>query len=179
MTVGTLTYSFSNVYLGPYRRYLVQPVEGSVQSDRWDEDLVRRMGDWIAWNHDDRRRNGQLLLVSQLLLILGIGLVALAVALSSGETNDRYNPRRGGRAASAVIGRARTAYRKRCGVGLPSVTATAHRLSLAARQVYERAGVCRVDRREGVGVVDPVGMPEERVLAGVVMVCSPPGVFRR
>ena len=39
------------------------------------------MGDWIAWNHDDLRRNGQLLLVSQLLLILGIGLVALAVAL--------------------------------------------------------------------------------------------------
>lgn len=81
MAVGTLTYSFSNVYLDPNRRYLVELVEGSVQSDRWDEDLVRRMGDWIAWNHDDLRRNGQLLLVSQLLLILGIGLVALAVAL--------------------------------------------------------------------------------------------------
>lgn len=81
MTMGVLTYAASNLFLGPNRAYLRDLVEDDVDADRWDEDLINRLADWIEGNHRDLRKNGYLLLVSQLTLIVGVVLLAVAAAL--------------------------------------------------------------------------------------------------
>lgn len=79
--IGVVTYSFTDLFTGPNRRYLRQLVEGDVDADSWDTDLIYRMGDWITKNHGDIRLFTRLLLAEQVTMLLGVGAVLLSVGL--------------------------------------------------------------------------------------------------
>lgn len=81
MSVGIITYSASTLRLGPNREYLRGLADGDVDANRWDIDLIYRMGDWVSDNHDDLQTNRDLLTITQSTLILGVLLIALSVAL--------------------------------------------------------------------------------------------------
>lgn len=81
------TYSESDLYLGPNQDHVRQLSTGWIYGNEWDDDLLSSMGFWIAENHDDIEWNGQLLTVTQILLALGVLLVALAVVFDAVVTN--------------------------------------------------------------------------------------------
>ena len=79
--VGILTYSESDLYLGPGRRYVEQLAENSTTDLSWDEDLLYSMAYWIEKNNATIERNGRLLLLTQSLLYLGLVAVGLSVVI--------------------------------------------------------------------------------------------------
>jgi hypothetical protein len=76
---GMWTYSESDLYIGPNKDYVRQLAKGSFYGTEWDDDLLMTMADWIEANHGDITFNGRLLSLTQILLALGVLLVALAV----------------------------------------------------------------------------------------------------
>lgn len=78
---GLITYSESNLYLGPNRDYLEQLTADKFDGDAWESDLLNRMGDWIDSNYRAIAWNGQLLFVTQAFLFLGITGIGLSVVI--------------------------------------------------------------------------------------------------
>lgn len=78
---GAITYSFTDLYTGPNRRYLRNLVDDDIDADTWDADLVYRRSDWIRDNHGDIRLFTRLLLSGQVSMLLGVGVILLSVAL--------------------------------------------------------------------------------------------------
>lgn len=81
LAFGVVTYSESNLFLGPNDTYLRQLVDADVDAETWEEDLCLRMSDWIAENDGDLRRNSWLLFLTQGSLLLGVAALVGAVAL--------------------------------------------------------------------------------------------------
>lgn len=79
--LGLITYSESDLYLGPNKSYIGQISRNEFGDHGWEADLLDRMGDWIAANHRDIKRNGRLLFLTQALLFLGIAGVGLSVVI--------------------------------------------------------------------------------------------------
>lgn len=82
VTIGIFNYSASDPIAGPNPYYLHRLVANEFPEMTWEEALLTEAGRWISDNEDEIARNGEVLLVQRLLLILGLQL--LAVALSPG-----------------------------------------------------------------------------------------------
>lgn len=80
ITTGIATYSESDVFLGPNRRYVEQLATDSFVGTEWHTDYLMTAAFWIGENADDIRWNGQLLTLTQGLLLLGLGALTLAIA---------------------------------------------------------------------------------------------------
>lgn len=80
LITGVLTYSESNLYIGPNKDYIVQLVNDDFQETRWDRDILETYADWIEENFEDVRWNGFLLFVTQILMLAGIVSLVLSVA---------------------------------------------------------------------------------------------------
>lgn len=78
---GLITYSESDLYLGPNRAYIDRISANEFDDGDWEADLLARMGDWIDTNHRDIEWNGRLLFLTQMLLFLGITGVGLSVII--------------------------------------------------------------------------------------------------
>lgn len=78
---GLITYSESDLYLGANRAYIERLIANEFEADRWETDLLIRMGDWMAANQRVIQWNGRLLFVTQTLLFLGITGIGLAVVI--------------------------------------------------------------------------------------------------
>ena len=81
LAAGTFTYSESDLYFGPSKEYLEQLTDGDFEERSWDHDLLYTFGVWIAENREEVQFYGRLLFTTQVLLLLGIGLLGLAVLL--------------------------------------------------------------------------------------------------
>lgn len=77
---GVLTYSETDLFLGPNRAYIEQLTENNFDDAEWSEDLLRSYAEWIAANRADVSADARLLFRTQLLLIGGIVSLVLAVA---------------------------------------------------------------------------------------------------
>lgn len=80
IVTGIATYSESDLFLGPNRRYVEQLATDSFVGTEWHTDFLMTAAVWIGANADDIRWNGQLLTLTQGLLVLGLGALTLAVA---------------------------------------------------------------------------------------------------
>lgn len=78
---GLITYSESDLYLGPNKAYIEQLSENGFDGRDWEIDLLVRMGDWITANHEHIQWNGRLLFLTQTLLFLGITGIGLSVVI--------------------------------------------------------------------------------------------------
>lgn len=78
---GLITYSESDLYLGANRAYIERLIANEFETDRWETDLLIRMGDWMEANQRVIQWNGRLLFVTQTLLFLGITGIGLAVVI--------------------------------------------------------------------------------------------------
>lgn len=81
LAVGVLTYSESDLYLGPSEQYVERLVTDDFSQSPWSQDLPRTYGEWIAENEKVVKLNGWLLAVTQVLLLVGIAALALAAVL--------------------------------------------------------------------------------------------------
>ena len=79
VVTGVLTYSESDLFLGPNRDYVEQLAANTFTGTTWDDDYLMTVAYWIGENHDDLEWNGKLFLVTQVLLVLGLALVALSI----------------------------------------------------------------------------------------------------
>lgn len=77
---GIATYSESDIFLGPNRQYVEQLTTDSFVGTEWHSDYLMTAAFWIGENADDIRWNGQLLTLTQGLLVIGLGALTLAVA---------------------------------------------------------------------------------------------------
>lgn len=76
---GILTYSESDVYYGPNKKYLKQLISNNFEDKSWDIDLLETQTEWIEQNYKDIKWNGILLFISQILLVISILLFTAAV----------------------------------------------------------------------------------------------------
>lgn len=83
LCLGVVTYSESNLYIGPNRAYIRQLVDDDVDAKTWEEDVCLRMGDWIHGNDRNVRWNGGLLALTQLSLLVGVVFLVGAVVRGS------------------------------------------------------------------------------------------------
>lgn len=80
IVAGIATYSESDLYLGPNRQYVEQLTANSFTGTDWHTDYLMTAAYWIGENADDIQWNGQLLTITQGLLVIGLGILTLAVA---------------------------------------------------------------------------------------------------
>lgn len=80
IVTGIATYSESDIFLGPNRQYIEQLTADSFVGTEWHTDYLMTAAFWIGANADDIRWNGQLLTLTQGLLVLGLGALTLAIA---------------------------------------------------------------------------------------------------
>lgn len=80
IVVGIATYSESDIFLGPNRRYVEQLTANSFVGTEWHADYLMTAAFWIDENAEDIHWNGRLLTVTQVLLVLGLGALTLAIA---------------------------------------------------------------------------------------------------
>lgn len=78
---GLITYSESDLYLGPNRTYIEQISANEFNGGSWETDLLLRMGDWIEATRRDIEWNGRLLFLTQTLLFLGLTGIGLSVVI--------------------------------------------------------------------------------------------------
>lgn len=83
VTVGVLTYSESDLILGPNREYINSQINGSYKKESWDDDLLAEMGTWIEKNAALVRLNGWLFAGQIFLLTVGIFVIAASIVTSS------------------------------------------------------------------------------------------------
>lgn len=79
LILGVVTYFESRIKIGPKRNYLEELVDENASNEPWDEDLIKTMAVWIDRNGTITRWNRWVLAGSQLLLIVGLGLISYGV----------------------------------------------------------------------------------------------------
>lgn len=79
LAVGVLTYSESDLYLGPSEQYVERLVADDFSERPWNRDMLRTCGEWISENHEVVRSNGWLLVVAQAMLLVGVASPLAAV----------------------------------------------------------------------------------------------------
>lgn len=79
--LGIVTYTESNLFVGPKGEYVEELARGVHDEDDWDEDLLVTFAGMISENYDDIRRNSLLLTATQTALIVGIVLVIVSVVI--------------------------------------------------------------------------------------------------
>jgi hypothetical protein len=79
VVAGTFTYSESDPYQGPGPAYLDQLVDAGTGDADWEREHLGTLGDWIAENADEIAFNGLLFVLTQVFLLLGVTLLALAL----------------------------------------------------------------------------------------------------
>lgn len=82
MGVGIFTYSASNTHFGPGSEYLDDVLANPRYTDRWRVEILRSYADWIENNARTNARNGTYLFVCQLLLYVGIVLLAVGIGVT-------------------------------------------------------------------------------------------------
>ena len=81
LVAGTFTYSESDLYLGPNKKYVEQLADGDFGEKDWERDLLYSFGEWIDSNDREIRVFSTLLVLTQVLLLCGIVLIGLSVVL--------------------------------------------------------------------------------------------------
>lgn len=82
LIIGILNYSASDPIAGPNASYLSRLVGNEFPETTWERHFLTEAGTWISENEEEIARNGDVLLVQRVLLILGIQFIA--VSLSAG-----------------------------------------------------------------------------------------------
>lgn len=78
---GVITYSESNLFLGPSGAYIETLSREEFPDPPWEEHLLETMAGMVAENYDDIRRNSRWLTATQASLVLGIISAVVAVAI--------------------------------------------------------------------------------------------------
>lgn len=74
------TYSESDIFLGPNRRYVEYLATDSFVGTEWHTDYLMTATFWTGENADDIRWNGQLLTLTQGLFVFRLNALTLAIA---------------------------------------------------------------------------------------------------
>lgn len=72
IVLGIINYSESAAFTGPQQKYINDLVDGDVENDRWDEDLIKSFGVWINHNSTIVWTNGLILKIAHAFLIAGV-----------------------------------------------------------------------------------------------------------
>lgn len=80
LIIGILNYSASDPLAGPNPRYLSRLVANDFPETSWETHFLTEMGTWISENEEEIARNGDVLLVQRVLLVLGIQFIAILLS---------------------------------------------------------------------------------------------------
>lgn len=80
LIVGILNYSASDPIAGPNPQYLGRLVANDFPETPWETHLLTEAGGWISDNEAEIARNGDVLLVQRVLLVLGIQFIAISLS---------------------------------------------------------------------------------------------------
>jgi len=86
LIVGVLNYSASDPIAGPNPQYLGRLVANDFSETSWETHLLTEAGGWISDNEAEIARNGDVLLVQRVLLVLGIQFIAISLSPGLLET---------------------------------------------------------------------------------------------
>ena len=79
--MGVVTYDESNLYLGPDGPYIEELASDATYSNGWDRDLLETYSGIIRENYDLISRNAAALRATNVLLVVGVVVIAIAVVI--------------------------------------------------------------------------------------------------